>query len=247
MGSLFTSENGTEITGIANGTVQLDFIAGEITLPAGSDAPLVRAMNKNLNDLGLNQCNSIGVWCSDADATFRVGSAISLSDHQLSHVIRNYGFSTASITIPENSTPDATNQIFFMASSDGWLGYSFPFISHQRGRIPETGSNASTDSSVIYLSKHVGAYNQFMITTNNSDSSNSLDLRIQYSEDGSNWFNDDGYSSSAVTVANGASDTWASEIEHHFYRVSIVSTSAGNSADFEIYYNFVKDRGSASN
>ena len=247
MGSLFTSADGDEIIGIANGTVQLDFIAGEITLPAGSEAPLVRTMNKNLNDLGLNQCNSIGVWCSDADATFRVGSAISLADHQLSHVVRNYGFSTASITIPDNSTPDATNQIFFMASSDGWLGYSFPFISHQRGRIPETGSNASTDASVVYLSKHVGAYNQFMITTNNSDSSNSLDLRIQYSEDGSNWFNDDGYSSSAVTVANGATDTWASEIEHHFYRVSIVSTSAGNSADFEIYYNFVKDRGNASN
>ena len=247
MGSLFTTADGDEITGIANGTVQLDFIAGEVTLPAGSTAPLVRAMNKNLNDLGLNQCNSIGVWCSDADATFRCGSAISLSDHQLSHVIRNYGFSTASITIPDNSTPDATNQIFFMASNDGWLGYSFPFISHQRGRLPATGSNASTDSLTTYLSKHVGAYNQFMITTNNSDSTNSLDLRIQFSENGSDWFNDDGYSSSAVTVANGATDVWASEIEHHFYRARIVSTSAGNSADFEIYYNFVKDRGSASN
>ena len=66
------------------------------------------------------------------------------------------------------------------------------------------------------------------------------------SEDGSNWFNDDGYSSSAVTVTAGNSDTWASEIEHHFYRVSIVSTSAGNPATFVLYYNFVNDRGSSS-
>ena len=80
MGSLFTSSNGAEITGIGNGAVELDFMAGTVTLPDGT----VSNMNKNLNDLGLNQCNSIGVWCSDADATIQVGSAISLSDHQLS-------------------------------------------------------------------------------------------------------------------------------------------------------------------
>ena len=239
MGSLFTSADGDEITGIGNGAVELDFMAGTVTLPDGT----VSYMNKNLNDLGLNQCNSIGVWCSDADATIQVGSAVSLADHQLNHVVNNYGFSTVRINIPDNSTPDASNQIFFMASTDGWLGYGFPRISHQRGTI----SSTSTDAYVVELSKHVGAYNQFMITTNNSDSSNSLDLRIQYSEDGDNWFNDDGYASSAVTVTAGNYDTWASEIAHHFYRVVIVSTSAGNSADFELYYNFVKNSGSASN
>ena len=130
MGSLLTTSDGDEITGIANGgAVELDFLAGTVTLPEGSTGNLVRTMNKNLNDLGLTQCNSIGVWCSDADATIHVGSAISLSDHQLSHVIRNYGFSNCRIEIPANSEPDETNQIFFMASNDGWLGYSFPNIS----------------------------------------------------------------------------------------------------------------------
>jgi len=248
MGSLFTTgingtnPAGTEITGIANGAVFLDFMAGTITLPAGSTVPLTRNMTKNLNDLGLNQCNSIGIWTSDADATFQIGSAITLADHQLSHVINNYGFTTVRIDMPTgNSTPDATSQLFFMASTDGWLGYSFPRISHQRGSVSDT----STDASVVYLSKHVGAYNQFMITTDNTDGADSLDLRIQYSEDGTNWFNDSGYSSSAVTVTAGNTDTWASEIEHHFYRVAIVSTSAGNPATFVIYYNFVNDRGSA--
>ena len=247
MGSLFTTgingtdPAGTEITGITNGAVFLDFMAGTITLPEGSTAPLTRVMTKNLNDLGLQQCNSIGIWTSDADATFQVGSAISLADHQLSHVINNYGFNTVRIDMPKNSEPDETNQIFFMASTDGWLGYSFPRVSHQRGSVSDT----STDASVVYLSKHVGAYNQFMITTDNTDGADSLDLRIQYSEDGDNWFNDSGYSSSAVTVTAGNTDTWASEIEHHFYRASIVSTSAGNPATFVIYYNFVNDRGSA--
>jgi len=247
LGSLFTTgingtdPAGTEIIGITNGAVFLDFMAGTITLPEGSTVPLTRVMTKNLNDLGLNQCNSIGIWTSDADATFQVGSAITLADHQLSHVVNNYGFTTVRIDIPTNSKPDETNQLFFMASTDGWLGYSFPRVSHQRGSV----SGTSTDASVVYLSKHIGSYNQFMITTDNTDGADSLDLRIQYSEDGSNWFNDSGYSSSAVTVTAGNTDTWASEIEHHFYRVAIVSTSAGNPATFVIYYNFVNDRGSA--
>ena len=250
MGSLFTTgingtnPAGTEIIGIESGAVFLDFMAGTVTLPEGSTVPLTRPMTKNLNDLGLQQCNSIGIWCSDADATYQVGSAITLSDHQLSHVINNYGFNTVRIDIPNNSTPTASNQIFFMSSTDGWLGYSFPRISHQRGSI----SSTSTDAYVVELSKHVGAYNQFMITTVNTHGSNSIDLQIQFSEDGSNWFIDSGYTT-AVTVAGGATpnafDSWASEIEHHFYRVSVVSTSAGNPATFVIYYNFVNDRGSA--
>ena len=52
---------GTEITGIVAGAVFMDFVAGTITLPEGSPTPLVRPMSKNLNDLGLNQCNSIGI------------------------------------------------------------------------------------------------------------------------------------------------------------------------------------------
>ena len=147
MGSLLTTSGGTELTAITNGAVFLDFLAGAVTLPTGA----VSNMNKNLNDLGLNQCNSIAIWCSDADATYQIGSAITLSDHQLNHVVNNYGFSTVRIDIPENSTPDNTNQLYFMASTDGWLGYSFPRISHQAGEVTGTSTNTST----VYLSKHV--------------------------------------------------------------------------------------------
>ena len=74
MGSLLTTSNGGEITGIANGgAVFLDFVAGTVTLPEGSTGALTRTMNKNLNDLGLQQCNSIAIWMSDADATYQIG------------------------------------------------------------------------------------------------------------------------------------------------------------------------------
>ena len=158
MGSLLTTSNGTEITGITNGAVFLDFLAGTVTLPEGSTAPLVRPMNKNLNDLGLQQCNSIAIWMSDADATYQIGSAITLSDHQLNHVICNYGFNTVRIDIPQNSTPDNTNQLYFMSSTDGWLGYSFPRISHQAGIVQGTSANAP---ATVVLSKHVGDTTNF--------------------------------------------------------------------------------------
>jgi hypothetical protein len=246
MGSLFTTGKtaagvaaGTEIDGIVAGAVFLDFMAGTITLPEGSTVPLTRPMNKNLNDLGLQQCNSIGIWCSDADAQYQIGSAVSLADHQLNHVICNYGFNTVRIDIPDNSTPAATNQIFFQASTDGWLGYSFPRISHQRGELSDT----STNSQVVYLSKHVGAYNQFLITTDNTGS-NSIDVVVEFSENGTDFFPDSGYTT-AVAVAGGSYNAFASEVEHHFYRVQVNSTGAGSHSNFTIHYNFVNDRGSA--
>ena len=237
MGSLFTTAGGTELTGITSGTCFLDFMAGTVTLPDGS----VSNMNKNLNDLGLNQCNSIAIWCSDADATYQVGSAISLSDHQLSHVINNYGFSTVNITIPANSTPDNTNQLFFMASTDGWLGYSFPRISHQRSSVNDT----SSDTLTTILSKHVGAYNQFLITTSNTGGT-SIDLTIEFSEDGTNWFADSGYTT-PVSIAALSYNAFASEVEHHFYRARVVNTTtgSGHASAFTIFWNFVNDKGSA--
>ena len=247
MGSLLTTANGTEITGIASGAVFLDFVAGTITLPEGSatfaNGTLVTSMNKNLNDLGLSQCNSIGIWCSDADAIYQVGSAITLSDHQLSHVVNQYGFSTVRIDIPANSTPDATNQIFFMASTDQWMGYSFPRISHQRSELSTTSVTAQT----TILSKHVGAYNQFLITTRNDGGANQIDLVIEFSENNVDWFPDQGYTTAVTIPVAGATgfNAFASEVEHHFYRVRVNSTVGGAHSAFTVFWNFVNDRGSA--
>jgi len=244
MGSLLTSDDGDEITGIASGSVFLDFIAGTVTLPEGStnfaNGTLVGNMNKNLNDLGLSQCNSLGVWVSDADAQIFVGSALTLADHQLSHVVNQYGYSNVRVEIPANSTPDATNQLFFMASTDQWLGYSFPRISHQRSEL----STTSTTAQATILAKHVGAYNQFLITTSNTGGANSIDLVIEFSENGTDWFPDQGYVT-AVGIVAGSFNSFASEVEHHFYRVRVNSTVAGNHSAFTVFWNFVNDRGSA--
>ena len=128
-----------------------------------------------------------------------------------------------------------------MASTDGWLGYAFPRISHQRGEVDGTSTNAP---ATVILSKHVGAYNQFLITTSNTGGANSIDLVIEFSENGTDWFATQGYGT-AVTIVNGSYNAFASEVEHHFYRVRVNSTVAGNHSAFTVFWNFVKDRGSA--
>ena len=235
LGQLFTTADGTELTGLVSGDYFLDFMQGTITQPSGTTTN----MNKTLNDIGMSQCNSIGVWISDADAKIFIGSTISLADHQLAHIVNNYGFTNVRVNIPANSTPDNTNQMFFMASTDGWLGYAFPHISHQRAEVTGT----SSDTLTTVLSKHVGAYNQFLITTENSGSQ-SIDITIEFSEDGTDWYADPSYAT-AQTITAGSFNAFASDVEHHFYRARIVNTttSAGHAEAFKIHYNFVKDRG----
>ena len=244
MGSLLTTGDGFEIIGIPSGSVQLDFVAGTVTLPDGS----VSNMNTNLNALGLSQCNSLGVWVSDADAQIFVGSALSLADHQLSHVVNQYGFSNVRIEIPANSTPDDTNQIFFVASTDQWMGYGFPRISHQRSQLPIAPATlTSTTAQTTILSKHVGAYNQFLITVQNTGGANQIDLVIEFSENNVDWFPDQGYTTAVTIPVAGATgfNAFASEVEHHFYRVRVNSTVGGAHSTFAVFWNFVNDRGGA--
>ena len=55
--------------------------------------------------------------------------------------------------------------------------------------------------------------------------------------------------STAVSIAAGSYNAFASEVEHHFYRARVVNTTtgAGHASAFTIHWNFVNDRGSAAN
>ena len=61
---------------------------------------------------------------------------------------------------------------------------------------------------------------------------------VEFSEDGTNWFADQGYTT-PVIVTNGSYNAYSDTKQHHFYRVQLNSTSAGNHATFVIYYNLV--------
>ena len=230
MGTIFTTESGEAIKDIPNGDIQLDFFNGTII---DSDGTTTR-MNTNLDYYGLTQCQSFAVWGSDADMAINVGNVLTIADHQLTHVVNNYAFDTVRLTIPANSTPDASNQIMFAGSTDAYLGYIFNNYAHFR----DSRSGTTTNTSTSYVSHHVGGYDQVLYTISNTDGANSLDVIVEFSENGVDWFADQGYTT-AVTVTAGSYNAYASDVYHHFRRVKLNSTSAGNHATFTVFWNYV--------
>ena len=193
-------------------------------------------MNTSLQTMSLQKCNSFMVFCSDADAVVRIGNALTIADHTLTKTVHNYAFDHIQITIPANSTPDE-NQVAFMASDDNYLNYDPSNNWHDRGSVAGTSTTAAAE---VYK-KHVGGYEDFYITTYNKNTGatgNSIDLKIYYSIDGVTFFAEQGYTT-AVTIAGGSYNSFATSRKHHFYMVEIESTSAGNHNDFVIYYNNV--------
>ena len=232
MGTLFTTSDGTILTGLTAGVLTLDFTNGKITAPDGT----VTNMNTSLQTMSLQKAKSFMIFCSDADKIIRVGNALTISDHTLTTTIHNYEFDHIKIEIPNNSTPDE-NQVAFMASDDAYLNYDPSDNWHDRGVITGT----STDALVNHYTKHVGGYEDFYITTYNVDtggSGNSIDVVIYFREDGTTYFREDGYTTN-VSIAAGSYNAFATNRKHHFYRAEIIATSAGNQNDFAIYYNNV--------
>ena len=229
MGNLYTTADGGILTGLTAGDLILDMTNGIITKPDGTTAQ----MNTSLQIMGKTFAKSLMVFCSDADSIIYVGNTLTISDHQLTHVIHNYEFQQIRIEIPSNSTPDE-NQVAFMVSDDEYLNYEPHDYWHDRGTIGGT----STNSAVNYYTKHVGAYDDFYITVHNTGGSNSIDVVIYYSEDGTTYFAEQGYTT-AVTITAGSYNSFATSRKHHFYRAEINSTSTGNHSTFNIYYNNV--------
>jgi hypothetical protein len=232
LGALFTTINGEPIIDIPSGDMFLDFRNGTATDSAGT----ITLMNTNLDYYNLNQCNSFSIFASDADTGINIGNALTISDHQLTHTINSYAFDQIRLSIPANSTPDATNQVMFVASTNLEMNYIFNNFAHFKGEYNLTTTNTFT----TYVGHHVGAYDQFHYIISNTDGSNSLNVKVQFSENGTDWFDAQGYTAAAgVTVAAGSYDSFSSENTHHFYRVQLQSTSSGNHATFDIFWNYV--------
>jgi len=235
MGSLFTTSDGLIIKDIPAGEMHLDFLNGTAIDSAGT----ITQMNTNLNYYNLTQCKSIAIFCSDSDAEIHVGNQLSIADHQLTHIINAYAFTDIRVKIPANSTPDV-NQLIFMASTDDYLGYIINNYAHTR----DSTTGTTTDSFATVFSKHVGGYDQTLITVDNTDvGADSLDLKIRFSEDGSEFFDEQGFTATnGVAVAAGAYEAFVSNNHHHFFDARVKATSSGNQATYKLYWNLVQSQ-----
>jgi hypothetical protein len=237
-GALFTSSDGEAIKNLPAGDLILDFIHGTVTDSTGATT----TMNTNLDYYNLQQCKSFAVFASDSDTAINVGNALTIADHQLTHVVNNYDFDDVRLTIPTNSTPATSNQIMFVASSDAYLGYVFNNYAHFRDQLttPPVADTTSTNTFTTYVSHHVGGYDQILYTIQNIGGANSINVKVQFSENGSDWFDDIGYTgATGVTIAPTSYNAFASDVYHHFRRVQVQSTVAGSHSTFNIFWNYV--------
>ena len=219
-GALFTTDDGEPIKDIPSGDMFLDFVHGTATDSAGT----ITKMNTNLDYYNLTSINSFAIYASDADTSINVGNALTISDHQLSHIVNNYSCDQIRLTIPELSTPDASNQIMFVGSTDNYLNYVFNNYAHARDQRPKpAATEATTNAFVTYVGHHTGGYDQILYTIENEDTTNSLDVKVQFSENGTDFFDCQGYTAAAgVTVPVTALlnfNSFATDIAHHFYMV----------------------------
>ena len=217
-GALFTTDDGEPIKDIPSGDMFLDFVHGTATDSAGT----ITKMNTNLDYYNLTSINSFAIYASDADTSINVGNALTISDHQLSHIVNNYSCDQIRLTIPELSTPDASNQIMFVGSTDNYLNYVFNNYAHARDQRPKpAATEATTNAFVTYVGHHTGGYDQILYTIENEDTTNSLDVKVQFSENGTDFFDCQGYTAAAgVTVPVTALlnfNSFATDIAHHFY------------------------------
>tara|TARA_B100000470_G_C19775676_1_gene385185 strand:- start:831 stop:1562 length:732 start_codon:yes stop_codon:yes gene_type:complete len=237
-GALFTTSDGEAIKNLPSGDLILDFLHGTVTDSAGNTT----TMNTNLDYYNLSQCSSFAVYASDSDTAINVGNALTIADHQLTHVVNNYDFDDVRLTIPDNSIPANSNQIMFVGSTDAYLGYIFNNYAHFRDQLttPPVADTASTNNFVTYVSHHVGGYDQILYTVENTGGANSINVKVQFSENGIDWFDDIGYTgATGVTVAFGSYNAYASSVYHHFRRVQVQSTVAGSPSTFNIFWNYV--------
>ena len=232
-GALFTTNNGEPIKNIPAGDLFLDFRNGTCTDSAGT----VTTMNTDLDYYGLTQCNSFAIFASDADAGINVGNALTISDHQLTHVVNNYSFDQIRISIPSNSTPSNSNQLMFVASTDQILNYNFKNYAHFR----DATTGTTTNSYATAVQHHVGGYDQFIFYIDNTDSgSDAMTVQVEVSNDGTDFFTLSGYVG-GVNIAANDTNIFVSDQQHHFYRVRVKSTSSGNHATYKIYWNYVEN------
>ncbi len=226
-GALFSTIDGEPIKDLPSGDLMLDFRHGVVTDSLGNQT----LMNTNLDYYGLTQANSIAIYASDAEAEINIGNSLTLKDHQITHQINNYGFDYVRVNIPDLSTPNNKSQIMFVASTDQILNYNFKNYAHFRD---VTDTYTTTNSYATVVSHHVGGYDQFIYYIENTDSgSDAMTAYVEVSNDGTNFFTLSGYVG-GVNIAAGDTNIFASDQQHHFYRVQLKSTSSGNHATFKI-------------
>ena len=207
---------------------------GLVTLPDGSSEKMTTSLIRIRDSV----CRSCFILVSDADAQIKIGSRVIPYDHQLVQVINNLEFDQIEIDFPTGRTPTNDFQLIVTASNNP----IFPLQISQElihNKSKQTGTAANTYATIY--NTHVGGYDQAQITIENTHGSYGLTAKVEYSEDGSDYYIDPDWNSAAeLNISSSSYESFATSIKHHFYKVSVKNQSSGQNATYTIHQNVIR-------
>jgi len=209
-------KDGTKKNNAIAGTYLFDFDNGKVTDPNQQTTD----MSNNLKKLQKDFVKSVFIFVSTQDAIIKVGNTVLPQRQNLAWILNQFHFTQMSITFPSGRTPSSNFGFQVVASTEDIFPLNVNNLS-QIFTIPTITGNCSASLATLFDILSSG-FGQIVIATENTDATNSITLHVQYSEDGVNWFDYQGY---PVTLAVGDTDNFAASVQHAYYRVYAVGVA----------------------
>lgn len=224
--------NGQTLKSAQAGRYRLTLVDGKVMNPSLVDDNFDRSLTKMLD----RKCRSALIWVSDSDASIKLGGFQLPVGIKLVQVIDFTGFEELEINFPTTRIPANDFEFLVICSTIP----KFP-VNHEKynANHQNTITGSATDAYAVILQKNINHYTNIMITTVDT-SANGLTVQIQYSEDGTNWYNDPNYVVGKAITQAGEPDKYASSVNHKFIRVQVKNTTAGQVATYSLSYRFAQ-------
>lgn len=207
---------------IGGGSYQFDFELGTVTDPDGASS----YMSTNLKKLGKETCKSVFIFVSSEDAVIKIGNTVLPQRQNIAYVLNQFHFTQMSISFPDNRTPNNVFGMQVIASVEDLFPLNIDNLSQQFSIPTISGSINNSALETLFDILTLG-YGQVALITMNVDATNNLVVHVQYSEDGINWVDYQGY---PATLTPGQNDQFATTVQHAYYRVYAEGSAAAATA-----------------
>lgn len=173
----------------------------------------------------LEVARSVLLFISDADAIIKLDGKQLINDHALWHLFEDVFVKTIQISLPSSTNifPDEFAIAVVASDKPNHSVKNSLFLAHDVHVSPITVATVALQTTML---RHIAGYDTVVLTTENTDGADSLDLTVEYSADGVNYFPVDTYN--PKTIAFGVTDELDILVKYHFLRASVIRSGAGD-------------------
>ena len=208
------------VTNATDAILKINFKNGEVKLPNGTGERLSNALDDFPN---IRFIRSFTIFSTD-NFNVKVGNAVFFSDQCTWLRLQNINVTEIEIQWLFTNTPD-TQEFLIVASNSRMINFD-PSV--QTTHSTSITSLTTNDANQNLFEKHTIAFRRQFFKIRNTDASNDTDVDIQYKEvSGGTYLSEVGF---PKLVAAGDQLVLSLKDSHHFVRVLVKNTVAGNNA-----------------